>query len=204
MVDGSHVHSVAPSVLIEFLRKTLPFSELPQTDLEKLALGCVVDFFPKGTLILQQDVSSVVHLYLIQKGAVRVHRVNDDKSSTLLDYRGEGDNFGALAIMSDRKVGLTVEAAEDTFCFLIRKEAFLELVRNNPVFAQNFFRGLSEGLVGKAYSELRRTKVGMRTDDAFYLFSSRVRQAVKRPVETIGASESIQRAAEKMAQLEIG
>ena len=204
MVDAHSVHAVTPDVLIEFLARTSPFSELPRADLERFSLGATVDFYPKGAIILQQDVSDVSHLYLIQKGAVKVYRVNEDKSVTLLDYRGEGDNFGAVSIISDKKVALTVEATEDTFCFLIRKEAFLELVRSNPLFAQNYFLGLSEGLVGKAYSELRRTKVGIRTDDSFYLFSARVADAVKRPVQTIAVSESIQKAAAKMAEVEIG
>ncbi len=204
MVDASGVHAVAPGVLIEFLENTLPFSELPRNDLEKLAVAAVVDFYPKGAVILQQNVSIVSHLYLIQKGAVKLSRVNEDMTATLLDYRGEGESFGALPIISERTSGLTVEAAEDTFCFLIKREALLELVHNNPVFAQNYFRGLSDGLVAKTYTELRRTKVGMRTDEAFYLFRFRVADAVKRPVETIAASESIQKTAEKMAELEIG
>jgi CBS domain-containing protein len=87
---------------------------------------------------------------------------------------------------------------------LTDREAFLEQIRNDPVFAQHFFRGLSEGLVGRAYSELRRQRVGVRTEAAFHLFSYQIADAIKRPPETIMASQSIQAAAQKMAELDIG
>ena len=141
---------------------------------------------------------------MIQKGAVKIYRVNPDKSSALVDHRGEGSSFGAVALISGSKSTLTVEAVEDTFCFLIGKEPFLETLQRDPIFSQHFFRGISDGIVDKAYSELRRVKVGMRADEAFHLFSRRIKDVIKKPAEFIGGSESIRIAAKKMTDLEIG
>lgn len=208
MTRFNGVQAAPPVVLIDFLQETLPFSDLDKRALERLAVGCLVDFYPKGTIILQQDVSVISHLYLIQKGAVKVYQTDENGAVVLADYRGEGGNFGALPMIGGTKAPpkapITVEAVEDTFCFLIEMDAFREEIQSNPVFAQHFFSRLSQGLVGKAYSELRRSKVGMRTDEAYHLFSLRVGDVIKRPAEVIGRWESIQTAARRMAELEIG
>jgi CBS domain-containing protein len=197
-------HTVSPSVLIDFLEKTLPFSELDSKAMNRLAVGSLVDFYPKGHIILQQDASPADKLYLIQKGAVKIYRINPDNSSVLVDHRGEGSNFGAVALISGSEATFTVEAVEDTFCFLIGKEPFLETLQYDPIFSQHFFRGLSEGIVDKAYSELRRIKVGMRADESFHLFSRRIRDVIKKPAELISGGETIRNAAKKMTDLEIG
>ena len=204
MTNFTSANAVSPRVLIDFFEKTLPFSELDRNVMNQLALGGLVDFYPKGSIILQQEASRVDKLYLIQKGAVKIYRVNPDKSSALVDHRGEGSSFGAVALISDSKSTLTVEAVEDTFCFLIGKEPFLETLQRDPIFSQHFFRGISDGIVVKAYSELRRVKVGMRADEAFHLFSRRIKDVIKKPAEFIGGSESIRIAAKKMTDLEIG
>ncbi len=204
MTNFTSANAVSPRVLIDFFEKTLPFSELDRNVLNQLTLGGLVDFYPKGQIILQQYASQVDKLYLIQKGAVKIYRVNPDKSSALVDHRGEGSSFGAVALISGSKSTLTVEAVEDTFCFLIGKEPFLETLQHDPIFSQHFFRGISDGIVDKAYSELRRVKVGMRADEAFHLFSRRIKDVIKKPPEFIGGSESIRIAAKKMTDLEIG
>ncbi len=204
MTNFAGAHTVSPRVLIDFFEKTFPFSELNGSVLNQLAVGGLVDFYPKGQIILQQDASGAEKLYLIQKGAVKIYRMNVDGTSTLVDYRGEGSSFGALALIGGARATLTVEAVEDTFCFLISKESFLETLQKDPVFSQHFFRGLSEGIVGKAYSELRRIKVGMRADEAFHLFSRRIRDVIKKAPQFIGGAETIRNAAKKMTELEIG
>ncbi len=204
MAEFTMANAVSPRVLIDFLLKTLPFSELDGNLLNQLALGALVDFYPKGQIILKQDASEVDKLYLIQKGAVTMNRVNSNQTSDLVDHRGEGSTFGAVALISGSKATLTVEAVEDTFCFLIGKKQFLQTLQADPVFSQHFFRGMSEGIVVKAYSELRRIKVGMRADEAFHLFSRKIKEVIKKPPELIGGGETIQNAAKKMTELEIG
>ena len=62
----------AKEVVLSFLQRTLPFNELALSHLESLAQTAVIGFYPKGTLVLEQDKTEVSDLYLIQKGGVRV------------------------------------------------------------------------------------------------------------------------------------
>jgi len=204
MVQGNDVHAVEPAVVLEFLSKTLPFNELDHATLEELAGQFTIDFYPKETLVLEQDVTEVTHLHLIYRGGVKVYLTDSEDSITLKDFRGEGGYFGALGIIRGSKANLNVETIEDTFCFLLPKGAFLELVRNNPRVAQYFLKRFSEDVVHTAYAELRSAKVKAKPEDAFYLFSSAVSDVIKRSPALISGGETIQQAAARMADLQIG
>ncbi|MBI4963498.1 MAG: cyclic nucleotide-binding/CBS domain-containing protein [Desulfomonile tiedjei] len=204
MAQSTDLHAVDRDAVIEFLRKTLPFNELDLTTLQHLAEKCTVDFYPKGTLVLQQDMSDVTHLHLISRGAVRVYLTDMDNAVTLKDFRGEGGYFGALGIIRGSKSNLNVETVEDTFCYLLEKAAFLALVQDYPRIAQYYLKRFSEDVVGTAYAELRSQKVGPRAQDAFYLFSQEVKEVIKRKLEMISGDETVQGAATLMSELQIG
>lgn len=198
------LHAPDPVEVRAFLRKTLPFNELDDAVLAKLVEGCTVDFYPKGTIILEQDVSEVTHLYLISRGGVKVYLSDAEKEVILKDIRGEGGYFGALGIIRGSLANLTVQTVEDTFCYLVEKEAFLSLIQTHPKVAQYYLKRFSEEVVGTAYAELRSHKVRARPQDAFYLFSAQVQDVIKRSAEWISAGETIQTAARRMADLAIG
>jgi CBS domain-containing protein len=198
------VHDADPEAVLEFLLRTLPFNELPVEALKNLSKRCTIDFFPKDTLVLKQDISDVTHLYLIHRGGVKVYLTDSDGAITLKDFRGEGNSFGALGIIRGSKANLNVETMEDTFCFLLEKEAFLDLIQDNSRLAQYYLKQFSEDVVGTAYNELRSRKVQTRSQEAFYLFSLEIKDVIKRGPEIIHGSSTIQQAAARMSELAIG
>ncbi len=204
MTLANNVHPIATDAVIEFLQKTLPFNELDLVQLEELAEASVIGFYPKGTVILQQGVTNLRHLYVVQKGGVKVLIRDENNTESLVDFGGEGSSFGAVGIMRGPKANLTVETVEDTFCFLIDKEAFLGLIRKNLAFATHYLQNLSESLIQSAYTEQRSRKLLARTDDSFYLFNATVGNVIKRLPEVISRTESCHKAAAHMATLEIG
>ncbi len=200
----NEIHVADPSAVLDFLNKTRPFKELETSELEKLAGKFAIDFYPRGTLVLQQDVSDVNHLYLVYRGGVKAYLIDADGEESLKDYRGEGGYFGALGIVRGSKANLNVETVEDTFCFLLAKDIFKDLVKNNPRFSAFYLEKFSEDVVGTAYAEMRSHKIRPRTQDGLYLFSASVGDVVSKSIEVISASDTIQQAAEKMATLRIG
>ena len=84
------VFSVAPRMLLEFLAKTLPFSDLASAELEKLARHCLINFYPKGSIILHQSITEVNHLCLIQKGGVKVYFQADGYEGNAQGFRRRG------------------------------------------------------------------------------------------------------------------
>jgi CBS domain-containing protein len=193
-------YAVVPSAVFEFLERTMPFSELDRTTLEKLSRECLLDHFPKGTLIFKQDVTDITHVHLIQTGGVKVSMTTDEKVVTLKEYGGEGASFGAFSIAARKKAEFDVEAVEDTFCVLIPRETFLFLVEETPRLAAYYDEHISEDMMGVVYSELRTEKVSLRTEGSVHLFNARVVDIVKHQPDVVEASETVQQVGALMAK----
>ncbi|SDB55225.1 CBS domain-containing protein [Desulfonatronum thiosulfatophilum] len=197
-------HTLNSGVVLDFLRNTLPFNELPEEALEELAKDAALDFFPKGAVILTQGITEVTHLYLIQKGGVKLYLQDESGDVTLKDFRGEGNVFGALGIIRGAPASMTVETVEDTFCFLLNKKSFLALVQKDIRLAQYYLKSFSENYIHKSFSELRRQRLTPKGEGSLLLFSVPVTDLIKRDVEATPGTYSVQKAAEYMARLRIG
>ncbi len=190
--------------VVDFLKGTIPFNELPDQVLEGMVKDIEADFFPKGSVLFKQDETEVTHLLIIQKGGVKLFLKDEEGEVSLKDFRGEGSYVGALPIIQGTRANFTVETVEDTFVLTIPKERFLQLIETHPRFAQFFLKSFSEKFLLNAYRQLRRKRFESRPESALYLFSVQVGEIVKRSPEIIGAGDSIQSAAARMADLHIG
>jgi CBS domain-containing protein len=199
----SESQTTVPAQVLEFLNGIMPFKELSHATLTNLAKQCIIDFFPKKTLIFQQDRTDVTHLYIIQKGGVRSFLKNEDGEESLKDFRGEGEYFGALPLLQDTKANLNVETVEDTFCFLFPKTAFSELIQSEPKATAFFLRSLSAKLVNSVYKEFRHQSSSQKSENGFFLFTTQVDDIQTKP-QTISGTSTVQKAAEIMAKLHIG
>ncbi len=199
----SSTHAVAPEVAVSFFKQSMPFKELSQEVLQELALHCRIDFFPKGTRLFTYNETEITHLHLIQRGGVRAFITGEDGEVALKDYRGAGANIGALGIIRGTRANLNIETIEDTFCFLIPRDIFLDLVRENSAVSHFFLKSFSDNVVATAYHELRSNKLSRRSSDDLYLFNVTARDLSK-ALFSISASSSIQEAAAIMARRSIG
>ena len=193
-----------PEIAVAYFRRTVPFDQLDEELLRRLARHCKLDFYPKGTRILVMGESEVNYLYLIQRGAVSKFIVDPQGTVSLKDVRGEGQFFGALGIIQRSRANVDVEAVEDTFCLLLPKEQFLWLLENQPQFAGYYLKDISDQLVNTAYSELRQHKLKRRTSEDLLLFSNTVGDIVGRAAVSVDQDLTIQAAAALMAQQRIG
>ncbi|MEE4134467.1 MAG: DUF294 nucleotidyltransferase-like domain-containing protein [Desulforhopalus sp.] len=198
-----NVHAVAPGVAVAFFRETMPFKELDDKVLVSLARHCRVDFYPKGTRLLTDGESEISHLYLIQRGGVRAFITDAEGKVVLKDYRGVGANIGALGIITGTRANLNIEMIEDTFCYLLPREIFLKLVRENSALAHFYLQNFSKNVVANAYTELRSNRLTRRASEDLYLFNVTAGDLIK-PMHTVSASASIQEAAADMARHGIG
>lgn len=204
-MKNNTTHGVAPGIVLDFLGSIMPFHELDLPTLRHLARKCTIDFFPKGTMIFQQDQTEVNHFYLIQKGGVKIYLRDEEGVVTLKDFRGEGEYFGALPIIEETRANLNVETVEDTFCFLFPREAFLELIHSSPKVTRYFLRDMSHNLVNTSQTELRRHRLAPRTEGALFLFSTQVADTLKgKNLFTTLAGASVRDAAGRMAEFHIG
>ncbi len=204
MNQTTEIHAADPIAAVQFLRNVEPFNELGNIILRKLAGKMTIDFFPKDTKILEQDVTTVDHLYFIQRGGVRIESMDPVDGPTLKDLREEGHYFGAISIISGGKAVHNVTAIEDTFCYLLDRDLFMELIREKPDFAARLWERLSRDVVGEVYEQIRSQKLQRRPEDSLRLFNSPIKEVIRRTMESIPMDSSIQTAAASMADKKIG
>jgi CBS domain-containing protein len=181
----------------------MPFNTLDQEALNKLARHCRIDFFPKGTQVFKTGETEVKDLYIIQSGGVKTFIVDDEGEVTLKDYRGQGSVFGALGLIRGTRANLDVEMVEDTFCFLVPGKVFLDLIKEQPGFAQYYLKTFSNQVVSTAYTELRRHKWTRRGEEDLYLFTKHAGELIK-TMRKVPVTFTIQDAAAAMTTHKVG
>jgi CBS domain-containing protein len=204
MKEQNNIPAADSAAVREFLGRTRPFKDLEPSVLEDISGKFTQDFYPRGTIILEQNVSEVLHFRLVTRGGVKIYHTESDGSVRLVDFVGERGYFGALGIIKQSKANHTVRAEEDTFCYLLEREVFLRLVHGYPAFAQYYLDRFSADVVGAAYAEIRDQRKVQSDRRGLYLFTARVKDVVKRPVEKIGGDETVKAAARKMTDLSLG
>lgn len=204
MSERSEIPKADASTVLDFLSRTRPFKDLDSTSLQEVSEKFSQDFYSRGTVILTQGESEVTHFQLVCRGGVKLYHAEPDGTAKLVDVIGERGGFGALGIIKHSKANHTVEAAEDTFCYLLEAGVFLRLVQAHPTFAQYFLERFSGDMLGVAYAEMRDRKRMSLGRKGLHLFTSTIRDMLRRPAETIGASASVRDAARKMTELSIG
>lgn len=193
-----------PEAVVDFLGRIMPFKDLEQQVLRDVARHVRVGFFPKGTWLLIMGESEVQYLYLIQQGGVKSFLTDEEGQTTLKDYRGEGEYIGALGIIRGTVANMNVETVEDTFCFLLPRKVFLDLITSQSGFAQYYLKSFSEKVVTTAYTELRKHRVARRSDEDLFLFSNKVVDIIGRSLRRVNVGCSVQQAATIMMQYNVG
>ncbi|MCK4390099.1 MAG: cyclic nucleotide-binding/CBS domain-containing protein [Desulfobacterales bacterium] len=194
--------------IIDFFRGIVPFNELPQDILNGLPQKILIDYFPKGTLILEQGGSPCDYLYIIQTGAVE-KTVRKDGVDILLEYRTEGEFFGSASLINETGPAFDVRTHEDTVCYLLPKETFNKLMQNHVGFHEYFAIRVS-----KLAYRLKKAQTGIfaprgpsdtvvfRSDG--YLFNVTAGDLVKRKSVTCSPYHEVALVAKLMAREGVG
>ncbi len=102
-------------------------------------------------------------LYYIEKGKVKVFRMNDDGKELITDLYGEGEFLGYSTLLEGGVYKETAEALEESEIAAIPRSEFDELVNSNKEVLQKFVQLLvnnvqekEQQLLKLAYSSLRK------------------------------------------------
>ncbi len=185
------------SPLAAFLRQTMPFSDLPEEAILALARQATVDFFPQGTRLLSRGKSEVTHLFVIQKGAIKLF-VEENGTQHLMDIRSEGASIGAVCLFHGTRATMDAETLEDTFVVAIPRQAFLDAVVRYPTLAQYHLKALAQGNLDRAFEAMRHRPMVGSTEATLPLFSQTLADLVHRPPATVAFGTTIQAAAREM------
>jgi CBS domain-containing protein len=104
-----NVHDVA-----EFMKAHEPFSNLDETDLDRLAERAKVESFSAGTVIVKQGERPLEEIRVIRKGVVELI-----ERGRVLDLLEEGEMFGQAWSFSGLPTPWEARAWEDTLCYAL-------------------------------------------------------------------------------------
>jgi len=185
--------------VINFLKKDPPFQFLDDATLKSVAGSLSMEFYPKDTVILKQDGPPSDSLRIIKKGGVKVLMRAESGEDVVIDYRGEGDNFGFLSLIGRDKGKTTVIAIDDTICYTLYKDKVLKLLETSPAVTEYFMSYLSR-YVDRTYREMQNRSI-FRSSDRF-LFTTPAGD-IATEVITVGEDTTIQEAAQVMVKNKI-
>ncbi len=117
--------------VLDFLQRHLPFTALPEENLQAVAKAIDVRYFKADSTILKFG-EAAHNWFIVRSGAVEVFR----RDGTLYNRLNEGGHFGEAGLLQQRRqVRFSVSALEDTLLYVVPGEVFLELFENHEAFA---------------------------------------------------------------------
>ncbi len=186
--------------VINFLKKHPPFQFLDEATLGSVAGSVSMEFYPRDTAILKQGGPASDSLRIIKKGGVKILMRSDAGEDVVIDYRGEGENFGFLSMIGRDRGRTTVVSIDDTICYLLRKEKVMKLLETSPAFNEYYMSYLSR-YVDRTFREMQNKSLFYGSSDRF-LFTTAAGTIASAPV-TVGEETSIREAAEVMSSRRI-
>ena len=109
--------------------------------------------FNKGEVIFKEG-HPADSVYLICSGRMEVLKQDSSKSDVTLAYLGENDIFGEMAIISDAPRHASVIASEDSWCYFMRKDSFMQRLKETDERVLQVFEHLIEAIKDKGIKDM--------------------------------------------------
>jgi CBS domain-containing protein len=198
MKERPRIQKAAVEEVVAFLRKVPPFQFLEEPPLRELARASELEYYPTGTVILEQGGPPSEHLLVVKKGGAKVFVRSEDNEETLVDYRAEGDVIGFLSLYTGDRSRTNVVATSDTICLLIGKAEFRRLLDAHPLIREYLHRAFLSKYLDKTIHEMRTRSVLVGGGERL-LFTTPVGELATGEVLAVPVGLSIQAAAEMMS-----
>ena len=131
--------------IVNSLRACQLFVGLPQTDLENIAAVTVIKSLEKGQYLFHTG-DPAHGFYVVQRGAVNVHRVNAVGKEQIIHIFRTGDSFAEVALASTTGYPADARAIEPSQVLLVQKDGILALIKRQPELALRMLGSMSSHL----------------------------------------------------------
>lgn len=124
------------------LRSCQLFAGLPAADLNQIAEIAVVKSLEKGEyLFREREISR--GFYIVQRGAINVHRVNAAGKEQVIHIFRAGESFAEAALATESGYPADARAVEPSQVLLIQKNGVLSLLKRQPELALRMLGSMS-------------------------------------------------------------
>ena len=182
----------------DFLRRYTPFSGMADDALQFLIPRLRLAYFAKDATIVSAGSGAVAHLHIVQRGLVgsRPDSARADTDRTL----GPGELFPVGALSAGGTTTKVFHAIQDTFCYLLARENFLELRRASPEFERYCTHAITETLkqsLESLYGQYSQRAAEQQT------LTRTLAELVRNAPVACAATATLREAAQKMADAKV-
>lgn len=131
--------------IINTLRGCQLFTGLPLPDLQNIAAATVIKSLEKGEYLFHEG-DRAIGFYVIQRGAINVHRVTAAGKEQIIHVFRTGDSFAEVALASETGYPADARALEPSQVLLVQKDGILGLLRRQPELALRMLGSMSSHL----------------------------------------------------------
>jgi CRP/FNR family transcriptional regulator, dissimilatory nitrate respiration regulator len=131
--------------LVNTLRSCQLFIGLPPADLENVAAVTVVKSLEKGDYLFHEG-DPARGFYVVQRGAVNVHRVSAAGKEQIIHIFRTGDSFAEVALATEKGYPADARAIEPSQVLLVCKDGILALLKRQPQLALRMLGSMSSHL----------------------------------------------------------
>jgi CRP-like cAMP-binding protein len=118
----------------DHLRNVPIFTDLSDSDLNRIASKMVSRDYEKGQMILLEE-STGETFFIITSGTVKVTRLSDDGREVILALLGGSDFFGEMSLLDGKGRSANIVANEDAEVMTLSRRDFLECLETYPKIA---------------------------------------------------------------------
>ncbi len=130
------------AVITNTLQGCRVFKGLPQAEIDEVAAISVLRSLAKDEFLFHEG-ATVEGFYVVQKGAVTMHRTNDAGKEQVLHVFRAGDAFAEAALTMEDGYGADARATEPSTVVVVPKAPFLGMLRAHPEFALRLLAAMS-------------------------------------------------------------
>lgn len=127
------------------LRSCQLFSGLPPPELAAIAEFATLRALPKGGYLFREG-GPAEGFYVVQKGAINVHRVSASGKEQVIHVFRAGESFAEVALATDHGYPADARAIEASSVVLVPKAAFITLLAQQPRLALRMLAAMSQHL----------------------------------------------------------
>lgn len=128
--------------VVNTLQSCQLFMGLPSADLEHIAAISAAKSLAKGEYLFHEG-GPAQGFYVVQTGAINVHRVSATGKEQVIHVFRPGESFAEAALTSDRGYPADARAIEDSQVLLVKKAGILALLKERPELALRMLGSMS-------------------------------------------------------------
>ncbi len=128
--------------LLERLSKVPLFEGLPQDQLRDLAGVASAKTAARGEMLFHEG-EKATGFYAVISGRVKIYKVSLDGKEQILHIFGEGEVFGEVPVFAGGSYPAHAEVLEKGVMLFFSRDAFVELLKEQPTLALNMLSILS-------------------------------------------------------------